>query len=230
MLKNYSTEVIEKIQQCISESKFNEMDFKSFEDFPKQIYSSGVLVKLFKNDIYDSYHYPVEILDKEYYNNWKSHSVGKFYAKDWKYQLKYPEVYKLYKEFTIQIQDATIVCLVRKLQETELPTINTINEILNIEETADVQLSEEDTAKANEIIKKQEEDRKNLIDLEINGEYYSIIKLYVKEFETYATKSMLEECPKLVDFFEIYEITKADDTNEIVNIDNNDENSSIELF
>lgn len=162
-MKNYSKEVVDKIQQMINSRCYEISNIKSFDELPQTIYLNGVKVQSVINPA--GRQYLMTSMDygfnTEDFIEWKKEAIYRFFVKDYKKMINdvESELYKDYYELYIIMHEYIIVALFKKIDNLEL--------------------TEEDFNYYNEIA--------------INDSHYAIIKMYIKEFEEYNVRSTLEE-------------------------------------
>lgn len=162
-MKNYSKEVVDKIQQVINSRCYEISNIKSFDELPQTIYLNGVKVQKVINPA--GRQYVMTSMDygfnTEDFIEWKKEAIYRFFVKDYKKMINdaESELYKDYYELYIIMHEYIIVALFKKIDNLEL--------------------TEEDFNYYNEIT--------------INDSHYAIIKMYIKEFEEYNVRSTLEE-------------------------------------
>jgi hypothetical protein len=162
-MKNYSKEVVDKIQQMINSRCYEISNIKSFDELPQTIYVNGVKVQKAINPA--GRQYLMTSMDygfnTEDFIEWKKEAIYRFFVKDYKKMINdvESELYKDYYELYIIMHEYIIVALFKKID--------------------DLELTEEDFNYYNEIA--------------INDSHYAIIKMYIKEFEGYNVRSTLEE-------------------------------------
>lgn len=162
-MKNYSKEVVDKIQQMINSRCYEISNIKSFDELPKTIYLNGVKVQRAINP--SGRQYLMSTMDygfnTEDFIEWKKEAIYRFFVKDYKKMITdaESELYKDYYELYIIMHEYIIVALFKKIDNLEL--------------------TEEEFNYYNEIA--------------INDSHYAIIKMYIKEFEEYNVRSTLEE-------------------------------------
>lgn len=175
----YSEGIIKKVQNCIDKKNYECKNFESFSDLPIAIYALGIKIVRRQSDG-ENYTKETEAYydmgaGVELKNEISASGLFTFFGKDWKKDND-GDFARLYKELTFDIGNGiVVVSLVRKLNESEVIKV---------------------TKRRNE--KRQIETIETCMqDLVIDNEPYTIIKMFVNEYENYTSSSDLEDYNKI---------------------------------
>lgn len=160
----YTNDILDKLQISINNGYYTISSFNSIDELPKQIYLSGIKLKLLNEN---GKHTSLNIQDYGLLSDsvieWKKSPVRRFYVTDWKKYTDdlYKDNYKKYKEITITINEIVTKVLVRQIDLEEFET---------------------------------EDEYNMFCDLVIDDTSYAIIKIYIENNdESYSIKSIVEE-------------------------------------
>lgn len=163
-MKIYTKALINAIQTIINSGNIELTTYKEYTDFFNVIQSLNIRLER-RDDISTGRRDVWTILNDpdittEFFKDWKTTAVGKFFVKDYKKDIKDFLGNTLYHKLTLTIDNKKVIILVRLLNEI------TNNELPEIEK--------------NELIE-------NYGDITIDGKYFSIIKITnVTNCETWA--------------------------------------------
>lgn len=174
-MKNYSDEVINEIQNAISNEESCIRILTHVDELPKEVYSNDVKIKLLTvNNVNDVVLYPQIIFDQSEFIEWRKEPVKRFFINDWKSINKGIDIFEnnQYIELSFNVKDVNVIVLLRRI----------------------IELSGEE----NDVIEQYG-------DIYYNGSKYTIIKAYSPSInETYNSPSVLENIKyteKLMDYY-----------------------------
>lgn len=197
-MRNYSADILHRLQNAIDENKLEIKTFENESELPKTIYLDGIKMSFVENnntkDIVKYADVGFANLDN---NTWKNTPLFKYYRYDWK---KNQINLQNYIEVKIFINELVIIGFLKKLEKPEQVTNEEGIEII----TPELEQFNEDS------------------DLLINDDVYTIIKLYIDEFEDYTKNSRLEDRNYIEDALKDYTFEKTDDNS------NDDDNSNMD--
>jgi len=200
-MRNYSADVLHKLQQSIDEGKIEIKHFNNEDELPKVIYLDGIKVVFTKNNgTNDIVKYADTGFANTDNNTWKNTSLFKYYRKDWK---KNNINLENYIEVKINVGELVIIGFLTKLHMPEQVINDEGIEVITPELT---QFNEDS-------------------DLIINDNAYAIIKLYIDEYEGYSQNSQLEDRNYIEDIKEF--LSNIDNNDEEVENDEDSMNSEV---